>query len=134
MKYIEIIKKCEVDKIELLVNDVEEALVAIHKIAQEEDIRSYIVLVLMINYCKDKMQNFVAELSNFAAFISLTFFNYIEGMISLSYIHQKEAITYAPDNYEYKRIFFEIYCNHPDVDHDTVFESTILKDEKIIGR
>ena len=125
IKYI--IENCEFEKIKFLVENKEEAFAIIHTLAQKEDMRAYIFLVLMISYCKINKKDIVAELSNLAAFVSITFFNYIEGMILLSYNHQKEAIQYDSENIEYKRVFLDMYYTHPDVKHDVEFEVEIAK-------
>lgn len=125
MKCIEIINNCELNRIDFLVDRLEESLTEIHSLAQQEDIRSYTFLVLMINYCKYNKKNLVSKLSDFAAFISLNFFNYIEGMIQLSYFHQIEAIKNDPDNDNYKNTFLNFYYHHPDIEHDINFEKEI---------
>lgn len=124
----DIIKNCEFNRLESLINNKEETLRKLHKLAQEEDMRSYAFIVAMIEYCKfNNRKDIVAELSHFASFISLVFFNYIEGMISLGYAHQKEAIKYDPDNFKYKKAFLEMYYGHPDVKHDFDYEVKIAK-------
>ncbi len=128
MKCIEIINNCDLNKIDFLVDRIDESIELIHMLAQEKDMRSYIFLVSMINYCKHNNENLISELSNFAAFISLNFFNYIEGMIKLSYFHQIEAIKNDPQNNEYKKTFIDFFYTHPDVDHDVEFEMKILSE------
>ena len=51
-------------------------------------------------------------------------------MPQLSYMHQKDAIEYDPDNREYKRVFLVGYCNHPDIEHDLEYEKYVS--EKMI--
>ncbi len=123
----EIILNCDLNQVGLLVDRLDDALAEIHRLAQEEDIRSYVFLVAIIEYCKIHRKEAVPELLHMAAFITLIFFNYMEGMIPLSYQHQKEAILLAPENEEYKKVFMNMYIEHPDVDHDKEFEAWVKK-------
>ncbi len=122
MNCFEIINTCDLNKIDILVDKLDDSLTEIHMLAQEEDIRSYVFLISMINYCKCNNKNLISKLSDAAAFISLNFFNDIEGMIQLSYFHQIDAIKNDPDNDDYKNTFRHFYYGHPDIEHDVEFE------------
>ena len=112
---------------EYLIKNKDDTIKEIYELAINEDMRSYVFLVSMINYCKKNKLDLVAELSALAAFVSINFLNYIKGMLQLSYTHQKDAIEYDPDNWEYKRVFLTGYCKHPDIEHDLEYEKNIAE-------